>query len=78
MLAYSPVKAQDCAGKVGVHTFMTLVLILLIINDVMNERYLSGKVSLIVFMAKTTYFRLSLIPISRIIVSTSDMGRYIC
>jgi len=51
---------------------------LLIINDVMNERYLSGKVSLIVFMAKTTYFRLSLIPISRIIVSTSDMGRYIC
>ena len=26
MLAYSPVKAQDCAGKVGVHTFMTLVL----------------------------------------------------
>ena len=21
MLAYSPVKAQDCAGKVGVHTF---------------------------------------------------------
>jgi len=26
MLAYSPVKAQDCAGKVGVHTFMTSVL----------------------------------------------------
>ena len=28
------------------------LLMLLIINDVMNERYLSGKVSLIVFKAK--------------------------
>lgn len=23
MVAYTPVKAQDCAGKAGVHTFMT-------------------------------------------------------
>ena len=85
MLAYSPVKAQDCAGKVGVHTFMTLVLrggvflvrrwlannhsfrkkkIILvsrshcwlcnmfIVNNIVNERYLSEQVSLIVYPSK--------------------------
>lgn len=110
MLAYSPVKAQDCAGKVGVHTFMTLVLrgiflvrrwlannhsfrkkkIILvsrshcwlcnmfIVNNIVNERYLSEQVSLIVYPSKNNLFSV----ISHSYLSHHSKyircGRYIC